>query len=210
MDIVVFEDLKELGRRAIESLSGKSIAISGGSTFEKLFDIWQSEEKLKEFDFFPVDERLVPFENEACNWRVATEKLFIPLGMESQKEHWAQSKEKLEELLSLSLQGGTFDHVFLGMGDDGHTASLFPKGEYLTDATSLTLETESPKAPVNRVTLGFKPIWEAKKLTLIVLGKNKQKILQRVLEGDESLPITLALKGHPKPLLLLDKDAAGK
>jgi 6-phosphogluconolactonase len=89
-----------------------------------------------------------------------------------------------------------FDTIFLGVGDDGHTASLFPGSPALSDTTSLVLHTRSPKPPHDRITLGLRPLLCARHLVVIVAGQTKAPIMERIRRGDDSLPIVTVLAGR--------------
>ena len=211
MKRIIVKNLEEMAERSLELLTrtgAKNVAVSGGSTYKALFTHWGKAD-LPKMDFYPVDERMVGFEEEGNNWKVAYDLLFTPAGIPKQKEHMAVNGSQFLRLLHQKVgKDVLLDQVWLGMGDDGHTASLFPGGKQLLDIESQVLETTSPNAPFPRVTLGLKPIWEAKELFLIVLGSGKAEMLKRALEGDKSLPITLALEGHPNPTILLDEEVA--
>jgi len=206
-----FDTLEEIITESHKCLKGPNVALSGGGTYAKLFAGWASLGNLAHINFFPVDERQVEFENNGCNWKVTYDRLLMPMGLFSQRGHHARSKIQYEKLLKDHFAQGNgdiiFDQVFLGMGDDGHTASLFPGNSYLENTEVLVLETRSPKPPFPRVTLGLKTLWQAKALYLIVLGKEKSRMLSRLFSQDKSLPITLALKGHANPVIFLDKAA---
>jgi len=88
------------------------------------------------------------------------------------------------------------------MGDDGHTASLFPNGAELSDATSLALETVAPKAPHPRVTLGIGALREAQDLCVVATGAAKGPMLRRVLDGDPTLPLALVLQDREATLFV--------
>jgi 6-phosphogluconolactonase len=140
------------------------------------------------------------------------EDLLVPAGLGDQKSHHVRNAAEYEMLLNAEFKGGPvlFDQVFLGMGEDGHTASLFPGKDSLRDFDSDVLDvTDSPKPPPRRVTLGLKPIRAARTLLLVALGAGKAEMIRRLRAGDESLPVTLAMKGHPNAVLLLDRAAAG-
>jgi 6-phosphogluconolactonase len=165
------------------------------------------------YRFFEVDERDVPFDDPACNWKSCVEDLLVPAGLGDQKAHHVRNAAEYARLLRKEFGGGPvlFDQVFLGMGEDGHTASLFPGKETLRDLDSDVIDVfDSPKPPPRRVTLGLKPIRAARTLVLVALGAGKADMVRRLRAGDESLPITLALKGHPNAVLLLDRAAAGE
>lgn len=194
--ITPFDSLREIAEKTVPFLNVGRVAISGGSTYSALFEHWVATGKDSiKATFFPVDERVVPFEDEASNWRVATEKLFQPLGDEISPGNFGADFVTYEECLIREFQGETpeFDVLFLGVGDDGHTASLFPGGEYLSDRTVHLMETISPKAPVNRVSLSPKSILNAKEIVVIIDGTNKKPIVDRILEDDTTLPIVQIL-----------------
>jgi 6-phosphogluconolactonase len=217
MQIIVLENLEAVAQKSLEYLQGPRLAVSGGSTFAALFRHWTPDvirrtgagETLR---FFVVDERKVPFEHPDCNWRACYEDLLRPAGLEDQKSHYVTTAADYTDLLRREF-GSTpvfFDRVFLGMGEDGHTASLFPGKPSLADTHSIVLDvTDSPKPPPERVTLGLKPIRESGALITVALGAGKAERVRQLCDGDESLPITLAMKGHPHAVLLLDKAAAG-
>ena len=211
MQKIILDNLEEIGQQTLEMLKGPIVALSGGSTYKALLGFWAAHEKVKSMSFFPVDERLVGFDEEGNNWRVAYDNFFVPAGITEQKDHLATGAEQFEALLKEEVGDPiVIDQVFLGMGDDGHTASLFPGGEYLDDHEVAVLETTSPKPPFPRVSLGLKSIWAASELIVVIPGANKASLVQRLLDGDTSLPITLAVQGHPDPILFLDRAAAGE
>src|SRR5690606_31738689 len=151
----------------------------------------------------------------ACNWKSCVEDLLVPAGLADQKAHHVRSAAEYAALLRAEFGGSgeapvVFDQVFLGMGEDGHTASLFPGKDTLRDLDSEVIDVfDSPKAPPRRVTLGLKPIRAARTLVLVALGAGKAEMIRRLRAGDASLPITLALQDHPRAVLLLDRAAAG-
>jgi 6-phosphogluconolactonase len=218
MEIIVLDGLEDVARKSLEYLQGPRIAVSGGSTFAALFRHWAPDvarrtragETLR---FFVVDERKVPFESPDCNWKACTEDLLIPAGLEVQRSHFVTTAMDYSALLRSEFGASPvhFDRVFLGMGEDGHTASLFPGKPTLADLLSTVIDvTDSPKPPAERVTLGLKPIRESGALITVALGAGKADRVRQLVDGDESLPITLAMKGHDHGVLLLDKAAAAK
>jgi 6-phosphogluconolactonase len=214
--IQVVDSLAQLARESISHLHGPNIAVSGGSTFAKLFPYWvesvasrlQSGESLQ---FLPVDERQVAYDAPGCNWKICVDSFLAPAGLGTQKSHYVSTLSEFEQLTSRLLPPSMqLDTVMLGMGDDGHTASLFPGEAHLQDSASFVLETRSPKPPFPRLTLGLRAIWRAKNLVAIVTGPDKAEMVRRLVEKDHKLPITLALNGHPNPILLVDAAAASK
>jgi 6-phosphogluconolactonase len=216
MEIIILDSLEAVAQKSLEYLQGPRIAVSGGSTFGTLFRHWAPDVKRRTgagetLRFFVVDERKVAFESSDCNWKICYEELLLPAGLAEQKAHFVTTAAAYADLLKSEFGADPvfFDRVFLGMGEDGHTASLFPGKPTLSDMQSIVLDiTDSPKPPPERVTLGLKPIRESGALITVALGAGKAERVRQLCDGDESLPITLAMKGHPNAVLLLDKAAA--
>lgn len=217
MKIEILDSLNDVAARSLELLGGPRVAVSGGTTFAALFRHWAPAVKRRaeagdRLRFFVVDERKVPFEDPQCNWKSCTEDLLVPAGLSEQKEHYVTTAAAYDALLRREFGDApvVFDQVFLGMGEDGHTASLFPGKPTLNDLTSTVIDvTDSPKPPSERVTLGLGPIRASRAVITIALGAGKVEMVRRLREGDSSLPITLAMQGHPDATLLLDRAAAG-
>ncbi len=214
MEIVA--DMRALALKASESIQGRTIAVSGGSTFAAVFPNWvepvrrrlASGESLR---FLPVDERGVGYDEPGCNWKVCVDRLLEPAGLGEQKSHHVTTVETFQALLQREWKGKEhLDTVFLGMGQDGHTASLFPNTEALDNSQSWVLETQSPIPPLKRLTLGLRALWEAERLVALVSGEDKAEMVKRLVNGDKSLPIALALQGHKEPWLIVDEGAATK
>lgn len=178
-------------RAAIEITGWASIAVSGGSTPKLFF----SELSRRELDWEKVwvtlvDERWVAPSDSRSNQRmVAIELLegaaahahFLPLYREDiEAAEIATIEDELRPLLPL-------DVVVLGMGEDGHTASLFPGGSRLAeavseDATALLIDMRAPAAGEPRVTLTLPVITAAKNLYLHIEGEKKREALDRALD----------------------------
>lgn len=207
LTISVNDDLVALGKATLDRLRGPVVAVSGGSTYESLFSLWRGR-AMTDLTFIPVDERQVGLSEAGSNWMVAIRLLLDPNGLSEQALHWIPSSIHLDALVrKLSPTQATvripqIDQVWLGMGDDGHTASLFPNGPELSDTTSLALETMAPKAPHPRVTLGLGALRTALDLCVVVAGAAKGPVLRRVLDGDTSLPLALALQGRRATLFV--------
>lgn len=207
LTISVSDDLDALGAATSERLAGPVVALSGGSTFEALFSHWRGRD-LTAISFLPVDERRTGLSEPGSNWMVAIRLLLDPNGLSEQALHWTPTAAHLDALVRrLSPSQATerlprIDQVWLGMGDDGHTASLFPNGPELADTTSLALETTAPKAPHPRVTLGLGALRAARDLCVVVTGAAKGPVLRRVLDGDVSLPLASALRGRDATLFV--------
>lgn len=218
MKVEILDSLDDVAARSLELLGGPRVAVSGGTTFAALFRHWAPSVKRRteageRLRFFVVDERKVPFEDPQCNWKSCTEDLLVPAGLAEQKAHYVTTAAEYDALLRREFGDApvVFDQVFLGMGEDGHTASLFPGKPTLDDLSSTVLDvTDSPKPPPERVTLGLGPIRASHALITIALGAGKVEMVRRLRAGDMSLPITRAMQGHPDAILILDRAAAGE
>jgi len=204
--ISVHPDSKSLGEATRDRLLGPVVAVSGGSTYEALFPLWAAG-RLPATMFIPVDERRVGLSEPGSNWAVAIRLLLDPAGLSRQALHWSPTAVHLENLVRglVPAEDGripSIPQVWLGMGDDGHTASLFPGGAELQDTRSLALETTAPKAPHPRATLGLGALRNAGDLVVVVTGSGKAPVLRRVLDGDRSLPLTLVLEGRESTIFV--------
>ena len=203
-----FSSLEECARLTLPCLCKHAVALSGGSTYASLFNQWiKLRPPCTRTLFFPVDERKVPFEDPQSNWGTATRTFLDPLGLPAQKEHWPHSAGAYEHMLRSRFDPApvVFDAVFLGAGDDGHTASLFPGDLALDDTASLVLETKSPKPPVDRITLGPAPLIAAQEAVVIIYGRNKATIVQRLREKDKTMPLINILSRRPFSRVLIER-----
>jgi 6-phosphogluconolactonase len=211
-----FEDIGLRTARMIEALSpDATVAVSGGTTYRKILHVWRKNLGTSYVKLFPVDDRMVPFDSSESNWGMIQEILFDPLDwpdsrrcfVQRMSEHAVDDYEKLLRF-TFNQPMPEFDLIFLGIGDDGHTASLFPGTPHLDDDDSWVLQTESPYPPKERITLGMGVICGARQVVIIVMGQDKRDIVQRMLEGDEALPIVKILKHPVKKQIFLDQDVS--
>jgi 6-phosphogluconolactonase len=219
LQVVGAESLDEVGletARMIESLSpDATVAVSGGTTYRKVLNVWQKNLGPFHVKLFPVDERMVPFDSPQSNWGMIHELLFDPLYWPESKRCFVQKMSEraaydYEKLLGLTFNQPVpeFDLIFLGVGGDGHTASLFPGTPQLDDYESWVLRTESPNPPKKRITLGMGVICRAQQVVIIVMGEGKRRVVEAMRKGNQALPIVRVLECSVKKLLFLDRDAA--
>ena len=219
LEIVRAKDLEEIGyqtARLIEVLSpGAAIAVSGGTTYRQILQVWREGLATVRVKLFPVDERMVPFDSPESNWGMVQRRLLAPLDWPQSKRCFLKNMdedaaESYDKLLRSIFHGPMpqFDLIFLGVGTDGHTASLFPGSRYLDDNQSWVLQTESPVPPKDRITLGMGVIRAARQVVIVVTGEEKRPVVQQMLKGDGALPIVRVLKHPVKKVLFLDQSAA--
>lgn len=197
----------ELGRRLCRAGTAH-FAVSGGSTPKRFFKAL-SGEKLDwaRVCVHLVDERCVPVDSDQLNAHMVQDLLmqghaaqgaFIPL-----YDHGALTAEDAARRAADALPANGFDMLVLGMGNDGHTASLFPGGDRLAEALDLNdtagiIAMRAPGAGVPRLTLTLAEILKAGRLVLHIEGDDKMDVLEKALAGTDvaEMPIRAVLH-HP-------------
>lgn len=196
------EKFVEIGSAAIGERGRFTVALAGGSTPAAFYRLLASAEFKNKIDwnkvfFFFGDERNVLQDDAESNFRMAHETLFAPLeihvnnifpwiaGYES-PEVTAEIYEKA--LVNFFATGENefprFDLILLGMGGDGHTASLFPQSAALNETARIAAANPVEKLGTTRLTLTFPVINNARSVIFLVAGEDKAETLRRVLEGD--------------------------
>lgn len=222
------EKFVEVAKESIENHGFFTVALAGGSTPKSLYQLLSSEKFRDQIDwskvfFFFGDERNVSPDDEESNFRMVNENLFKPLQIKDEKIfRWqielknakkiAQDYEKNLKNSPSATAGGSegFDLILLGMGDDGHTASLFPYTDALHETEKIAVANWVEKLKDWRFTLTFPVINNARNVIFLISGKNKAKTVKEVLEGEfqpEKFP-SQNVKPRGNLLFLLDKDAA--
>ena len=235
----LFEDSSELAaqlavdfKSAVEEKanSGESltIALSGGHTPKAFFEIlaeppYREGIPWKNVIFFWGDERCVPPDNDESNFKMTNLALLshidIPPGNihrvlgENPPTNEALRYEKIiEENVSVGESGfPEFDWIFLGMGDDGHTASLFPRAHNLKEMQRICVVAEHPETRQKRVSITFPVINNAKRVSFLVAGAAKAPVFKEILEkGSDPLPYPASMVEPVDGVLewYLDKAAA--
>lgn len=207
-----------------------SAALSGGSTPAMLFELLAAEPFKSAIDWryihlFFGDERCVPPDNADSNYRQANELLFTRVPLPDKNIHRIQGElpdhdegarqYEAELRRFFSLKGDEpprFDLVMLGMGPDGHCASLFPHKPALQEKTRLAAVSEPGLKPfVPRITLTYPAINSAAEILFLVAGSDKAETLARVLPGPadpDTLPSQAVTPTNGKLTWLVDRDAA--
>jgi 6-phosphogluconolactonase len=204
-DIHVFENPRELARAAAEMFAEEaakniqekgsfSVALAGGSTPKALYELLATEYRdaleWEEIHAFFGDERIVPPDHEDSNYRMAQHALLsqVPVGSVRRMRGELDPREAaaLYEQELRTFFGGPprFDLVLLGIGEDGHTASLFPNTPALDVTDRFVVENPVEKLGTVRLTLTLPAINVAKRLVFLVAGEGKAGALEKILEGD--------------------------
>lgn len=194
-------DLVVHAQNCVRSFGDFHLALSGGSTPLPLYERLMYDPNLRAFPWsrthvWMVDERCVPFDSDLSNFRHIREIIVEHSGVPSEQVHPIvamrpdadrEYERELREHLAWREKGqDRLDYVLLGMGPDGHTASLFPGNAALDETTRLVRRCTVPKAiPPERVTMTFPLLNAARLVSVFVCGKAKAATLKRVATGNE-------------------------
>ena len=218
----------EFARSAAEAVrkGGRfHVALSGGSTPRALYrrltrPPYRGAIRWERIRFFFGDERCVPSDRARSNFGTARRELFEPLGIDPRRVFRIRGEDDpgaaaraYEKALRDHLPGRPprFDLVLLGLGGDGHTASLFPGAKALEEARRLAVETLGPESKEWRVTLTLRAINAARRVIFLVSGESKAKVASVILKkrrGYRDLPATAVSPRRGTLLWLLDQPAA--
>lgn len=217
------QKIVDLARQSIESRGIFTIALAGGSTPRALYALLATEEWSNQIDWncthiFFGDERAVAPESELSGYHMAKSTLLSKVPIPAENIHRMEGERENLEEAAATYQATLekyfpLDLILLGMGDDGHTASLFPNSPVLTESTLLCAATPvaTLEPYVRRLTLTFPAINAAKNVWLLVTGQGKAERLQQVFEGENNLQTTPVIGVQPENgelLWLLDSAAA--
>lgn len=216
--------LEEQAQKAITQHGSFSLALSGGSTPVELFKVlaspeWKARIDWAKVDIFWADERCVHPEHEDSNYRLAYSLLLQHVAPHAiyriESEHTAEvAAQNYEQTLRsyFQLTGGEFpkfDCVLLGLGADGHTASIFPESHAMFEKNKLAVAVQQPpEAKHARITLTLPALNNAGCCIFQANGKGKHKILQQILQfGEPCLPAQMVKLISGKLYWIIDKDA---
>jgi 6-phosphogluconolactonase len=222
--------LHQLTDRAISSRGCCLLTLSGGSTPKTLYDTlttpeWKHRFTWERIFFLFGDERCVPPDHQESNYGMARAVLFEPLGISHDRIYRMQgemqdpetaAREYEETLRALTRCRAPavpqLDVVLLGLGEDGHTASLFPGTAALHNRTRLVAPGQAPAGVSSRLTLTLGVINRASVVVFLVTGTAKAPVVGRVLhprsEADRQLPAALVNPSDGRLIWMLDQQAA--
>jgi len=239
-DLALCPDLEGVSQRAAEEFvrlaqettasdARFNVALSGGSTPKALYLLLASEEFRQKIPWAKVhlfwgDERCVPPDHADSNYRMVRESLLARVPIPEQNIHRMLGEDKdpavaaskyeatLRKAFGLApSQFPCFNLVLLGMGEDGHTASLFPHTMALSERERLVVANYVEKLSTHRLTLTLPAINHAAQVIFLISGDSKAAILREVLEGQENsqrLPSQSIRPLAGKLLYIVDKAAA--
>lgn len=197
-------------QQAIHKKGSFKIVLAGGTTPEHIYALLaKASSNWKCWHIYLGDERCLPIDDSERNsvmlQRVLLDKVEIP----KQNIYLIPAElgaKQAAEIYSQIIEGALpFDMVLLGMGEDGHTASLFPEQEHNVEELVHPVF-EAPKPPAERVSLSVQALSQNKDLLIIVTGTAKHTSISKWKNG-ENLPVTL-IKSQGQTNILLDNPAA--
>jgi 6-phosphogluconolactonase len=232
-NLMVFPDLEQMSAAAADLLAAAvqratlhegeaRVALSGGSTPKRLFQLlaegpWRTGIPWDKVHFFWADERAVPPDDPASNYRLAAENLFSKVNVPEANIHRMRGEldpREAADLYEAELRRTFGDRrlhmALLGMGEDGHTASLFPGTPALEESDRWAVANPVEKLGETRITLTLPFLAEADELLFLVSGESKAEALHQVLEdgGNSPYPAGALLRCKPDSTWILDKAAA--
>jgi 6-phosphogluconolactonase len=212
----------EEARRSIDEIGRFTVALAGGSTPKRAYEMLATEYgEPKDLDWgrahaFFGDERAVPPDHEDSNYRMAREALLsrVPVGSVHRMRGELDPKEAAtlyeRELVAFFAGPPVLDLVLLGIGEDGHTASLFPRTPALDTRDRWAVANPVEKLGTTRLTLTVPAINAARMVTFLVAGEGKAEALREILEGNadpRDYPAKL-IQPPPGPVWMVDEAAA--
>ena len=196
------------------------IALAGGSSPKPLYRLLAGQRDQVDWSVWQVffgDERVVPPEDEKSNYRLARETFLDHVPIPPMNVHRIRGElapAAAAEDYAATLGDQRLDVVLLGMGDDGHTASLFPGSPALDERSTTVVTSVSPVPPKDRVTLTFPVLNAARAVYFVITGEAKAERLAQMLEqrarGEPELPSARVDPADGELVIYADAPAAAK
>lgn len=225
MNKTIFADPEELALGAAEYFVAQmpeTVALSGGSTPKLMFQIlaeqFRDEVAWSRTHFFWSDERHVPPDHPESNYRMANEAMLshVPVAPENvhrvhgENPNAADAAVEYEQtIIQVTKQTlPRLDLIFLGLGTDGHTASIFPGSEVLHETKRLVAAPYVEKFKSYRITMTLPLLNNGAAIVFLVSGAEKAEIVKAVFEGENEFPAKAVKPIEGELIWMLDKDAA--
>ena len=223
MDLQILETPEDLARAAAELFVQRAVstvALSGGSTPKLLYHLladpnepFHAQVPWSKIHFFWTDERHVPPDHPDSNYRMAHEAMLahVPVTTDnvhrimSENPNAAEAAEQYEQVVPARL-----DLLLLGLGTDGHTASIFPGSEAVHERERLVAAPWVEKLNCYRITMTLPLINNAASVAFLVSGAEKAEIVREVLRGPKRYPAQEVRPVAGELRWVLDREAASK
>ncbi|HPG38701.1 MAG TPA: 6-phosphogluconolactonase [bacterium] len=224
LSCAVAEQFVKLGNDSIQRHGRFTVALSGGSTpkilYNALVQHYNAAIDWSKVWFFWSDERYVQEDHPDSNAGMARQHLLQPLHIPEKNIYPAptihtdpvQAATEYENTIHRELPGSgipRFELILLGLGDDGHTASLFPETAALHEQQRLVAANLVTKMSKWRITFTFPLLNSAKNIIFLVAGENKARVIHDILVNKKNYPATQICPFNGQLLWYLDKSAAG-
>ena len=227
-EIIILKDDKDLAREAaskfaklaeyyINNHGQFNVALAGGGTPEQMHrELAQYDLDWPKIQILFSDERYVSPAKENSNFYLAYNSLLKNITIPNQNIHpiltlgiTAQDSAKayIKTIKSLN-ENLEIDAIFLGIGPDGHTASIFPNSDLISSANYIEAIYNSPKAPKTRISFTLKLLNKAKNIIFLASGESKALAIKNILKDGLELPANLVNPANGKLYWLIDKKAA--
>ncbi|HSK42922.1 MAG TPA: 6-phosphogluconolactonase [Candidatus Binatia bacterium] len=217
------KEFHQLAEAAVEKRGRFSVVLSGGNTPRAVYSLLATEHKDLPWDAIHIffgDERHVPPDDPDSNFRMASESLLSKVPIPGKNIHRIQAEleaeaaaqeyeSQLRDFFHLTNHDWPhFDLIFLGIGEDGHTASLFPGSKALTERTRRVVANWVEKFKAFRITVTLPVLNHAPEVVFLVSGAGKAQILSQVLRpGGKKFPAQSVQPQDGRLLWLVDQDA---
>lgn len=208
----------KLAKDAIVKRGLFTVALSGGSTPKALYNQLKNYKDAidwsKVYIFFSDERSVLPTDSES-NFFMAMENGFSEIPVPTTQIFRMKAETNIREhaieyesLIQKYVPNESFDLILLGMGDDGHTASLFPETSALKEKTRKVVENSVPQKSTVRMTFTFPLIENAQHVLFLATGEGKSEMVKKVLtDRKEKYPAGLVTSSHNKVLWILDKNS---
>lgn len=223
--IEIFATPQELARRAAEYFVARSaeavarkgfftVALSGGSTPKALYQLlaesFQTQVPWSRTHFFWSDERHVPPDHPDSNYRMTNEAMLshVPVPEGNVHRIHGENPDAAEAAREYEQTVQQLDLILLGLGPDGHTASIFPGSEVLHETARLVAAPWVEKLNTYRITMTLPLLNSGASVLFLVSGAEKAEIVKEVIEGPRKYPAQFVQPANGQLLWMLDEDAA--
>ena len=204
-------------KRAAAARGHCAVALAGGRTPEPIYEAlaspgYEGRVPWAHVDVFFTDERAVAADDPDSNYRMVRRALLDRVGIEDAQVHRMEADRADVDAAARDYEAllpPRLDVLLLGMGQDGHTASLFPRNAAMAERERRVVSVQGPKPPALRLTITPPVVALARRVALVATGADKADVAAQALEGPftpEELPVQLALRGT----WFLDHAAAAK
>ncbi|NGX34545.1 MAG: 6-phosphogluconolactonase [Candidatus Anoxychlamydiales bacterium] len=219
MNFYLIDLFTHITTKAIEKNDKAYIALSGGKTPLSFYQILSKQKHLNwdKIHIFFVDERMVSNLDEKSNIYQIDKFLIKPLNLKKENIHYinkdidildAIEEYELDIKSFLHVEKPSFDLILLGIGEDGHTASLFPNADVLKEEDKFVVLASKKDEDFDRVSFSYPLLNLAKNVIFLTLGESKANIIKKILlDKDRSLP-AFRVNAQDNLYYILDKKAA--